>query len=171
MPFQNSFRERVSHACSSLLLSLAFLVFFPRKKVETVLLVPCLQRSGSSPWVSNSGKTISWLSAACSLSSRRYSSLQQSSWVCTSDFATEPPTMAWWPLIWWKGAKYTLPLNRSLWHMGYFELVLFKKQQTQVKLGNLSRSYPFVGDIYISKGNVHFKNTSLFLGLPWWLRW
>ena len=53
--------------------------------------------------------------------------------------------------------------------MDYFELVIFKKQQTQVKLTNLSRSYPFVGDIYISMGNVRFKNISLFLGLPWWL--
>ena len=44
--------------------------------------------------------------------------------------------------------------NMSIWHMDYFELVIFKEQQTQEKLWKLTRNYPFVREIYIYKGNL-----------------
>ena len=40
--------------------------------------------------------------------------------------------------------------------MAFFELMVFKEQQTQEKLWNLPRGYPFVRDIYIYKGNLHW---------------
>ena len=47
-----------------------------------------------------------------------------------------------------------------LWHIVHFEMVIFKKQQTQQKLWKL-RSYPFVRDIYIYKEILICKGVSL----------
>ena len=47
------------------------------------------------------------------------------------------------------------PQNMPLWHKDYFELTIFKKQQTQEQLSKPIRSYPFVREIHIYKGNLH----------------
>lgn len=47
------------------------------------------------------------------------------------------------------------PQNVPLWHKDYFQLVIFKKQQTQEQLSKPLRSYPFVREINIYKGNLH----------------
>lgn len=41
--------------------------------------------------------------------------------------------------------------NMILWHIDYLVLVIFKKWQAQEKLLKLSRSYPFIKDIFILK--------------------
>lgn len=94
----------------------SFLCFF-LKKVETVFLLLCLQRSGSSPWVSNSCKTIfkcpSAISVVCHCLHRATQASNKAAESASPDFATEPPTMAWWPLMWWKGAKTPHPNRPS----------------------------------------------------------
>ena len=42
-----------------------------------------------------------------------------------------------------------------LWHMDYFELIIFKKQQRKQKLWKPSRSYLLVRYIYVYKGNIY----------------
>lgn len=52
------------------------------------------------------------------------------------------------------------PQNMTLWLIDYLVLVIFKKWQAQEKLLKLSRSYPFIKDMYILKEISTLKGVS-----------
>ena len=54
-----------------------------------------------------------------------------------------------------EGKQNILPQNMLLWHMDYFELVIFKKQQRKQNLWKRSGSYLLIRYIYLYKGNLH----------------
>lgn len=58
-----------------------------------------------------------------------------------------------WATMAHEGDQNLTPPNMSLRHKNYFELIIFKKQQSNSE--NRVEVTLFVRDIYTSKGNLH----------------
>ena len=58
------------------------------------------------------------------------------------------------PLIHIEGEQNLPSPNMPLWHKDYFNLVIFKKLQTQEKLWKPRETYPSIRNVYIYKGGL-----------------
>ena len=54
-----------------------------------------------------------------------------------------------------KSSRICYPQNVPLWHKDYFELVILRNCRRRRSSEKKSRSYPFVREMYIYKGNIH----------------